>query len=86
MGSSWVLITGASTGFGEQLARRYAGNGHSLILVARQPGGLQQLGDELRQTFRIDVVTEQADLSEVAAAIELDKRLRERGISMIDDR
>jgi uncharacterized protein len=28
---SWVLITGASSGFGEEFARQYAEQGHSLV-------------------------------------------------------
>jgi hypothetical protein len=79
---SWVLIIGASSGFGEQLARQYAGNGHSLILVARRLDGLQKLGDELRHEYRIAVIAEQVDPSDVAAAIQLHERLRERGISI----
>jgi len=34
--ASWVLITGASSGFGEEFARQYAERGHSLVLVARR--------------------------------------------------
>jgi NAD(P)-dependent dehydrogenase (short-subunit alcohol dehydrogenase family) len=34
--NSWVLITGASSGFGEEFARQYAEQGHSLVLVARR--------------------------------------------------
>jgi short-subunit dehydrogenase len=78
--NSWVLITGASTGFGEQLARQYAGKGYSLVLVARGQDPLQKLGDGLRQKYRVDVVAEQLDLSDVAAAIQLHERLRGRGI------
>ncbi len=40
------------------------------------------LGDELRQKYRIDVVAEQVDLSDVAAAIRLHERLVEHGISI----
>jgi short-subunit dehydrogenase len=82
MGRSWVLVTGASSGFGEQLARQYAGKGHSLVLVDRRLDGLQKLGAELRQNYRIDVIVEQVDRSDVAAAIQLHERLGERGISI----
>ena len=34
--ASWVLITGASSGFGEEFARQYAEQGHSLVLIARR--------------------------------------------------
>jgi short-subunit dehydrogenase len=33
---TWVLITGASSGFGEEFARQYAEQGHALVLVARR--------------------------------------------------
>ena len=75
--NSWVLITGASSGFGEEFARQYAGQGHSLVLVARRLDRLQRLAEELRRQFRIDVVVEQVDLSDVAAVLQLHERLRE---------
>src|SRR4030095_10371678 len=79
---SWVLITGASSGFGEEFARQYAGQGHSLVLVARRLERLQALAEALRQQYRVDVVVEQADLSAVAAVIQLHQRLREGGIAI----
>jgi uncharacterized protein len=80
--NSWVLITGASSGFGEEFARQYAEQGHSLVLVARRLDRLQTLAEALRQQYRIDVVVEQVDLSAVAAVIQLHQRLRERGIAI----
>jgi uncharacterized protein len=79
---SWVLITGASSGFGEEFARQYAEQGHSLILVARRLDRLQRLAEALRQQFRVDVIAEQVDLSDVAAVGQLHQRLRERGIAI----
>ncbi len=80
--NSWVLVTGASSGFGEEFARQYAEQGHSLVLVARRLERLQTLAEELRQQHRIDVVAEQVDLSDIAAVIQLHQRLRERGIAI----
>ena len=80
--NSWVLITGASSGFGEEFARQYAEQGHSLVLVARRLERLQALAEALRQQYRVDVVVEQVDLSVVAAVIQLHQRLRERGIAI----
>ena len=80
--SSWVLITGASSGFGEEFARQYAEQGHSLVLVARRLDRLQALAEVLRRRYRSDVVVEQVDLSDIAAVVELHRRLRERGIAV----
>jgi len=79
---SWVLITGASSGFGEEFARQYAEQGHSLVLVARRLDRLQTLAETIRQQHRIEVVVEQVDLSDIAAVIQLHQRLRERGIAI----
>jgi len=79
---SWVLITGASSGFGEEFARQYAEQGHPLVLVARRLDRLQALGGTLRGKYGIDVVVEQVDLSDIAAVIQLHRRLSERGIAI----
>jgi short-subunit dehydrogenase len=81
-GNSWVLITGASSGFGAEFARQYAAQGHPLVLAARRLDRLETLAEELRQQHAIDVLVEQVDLSDVAAVIELHQRLRTRGIAI----
>src|SRR5438876_10190330 len=80
--ASWVLITGASSGFGEEFARQYAEQGHALVLVARRLDRLQALAEALRQQHRVEVVVEQVELSDVAAIVRLQERLRERGIAV----
>lgn len=45
-----VLITGASSGFGEACARKYRGSGYRLILSARRYEKLEQLQKELTDT------------------------------------
>lgn len=79
---SWVLITGASSGFGEEFARQYAEQGHPLVLVARRLERLQALAGSLRQQFRLEVIVEQVDLSDIEAVTQLHQRLRKKGISI----
>jgi hypothetical protein len=42
-----TLITGASGGFGAELARVFARHGHDLVLVARTRGKLEALAEEI---------------------------------------
>jgi short-subunit dehydrogenase len=79
---TWVLITGASSGFGEEFARQYAAQGRPLVLVARRLEKLQALATELRESYRVNVIVEQVDLSSVAAVVQLHQRLRERGVAI----
>ena len=79
---SWALITGASSGFGEEFARQYAEQGHALVLVARRLDRLQALAEGLREQFGIEIAAEQVDLSDISAVIQLHRRLRERGVEI----
>jgi hypothetical protein len=57
------LVTGASSGLGEQFARQLAARGSGLVLVARSADRLAALADELRAGHRVSVTTMPADLS-----------------------
>jgi uncharacterized protein len=58
----WALIVGGSEGIGAAFARKLAGDGFKLVLVARKPEPLEDLADELRETGA-EVRTVSADLS-----------------------
>jgi 3-hydroxy acid dehydrogenase/malonic semialdehyde reductase len=50
-----ALITGATAGFGEASARRFAGAGWKLVLTGRRVGRLQALQEELGKTTGVHV-------------------------------
>jgi short-subunit dehydrogenase len=58
----WALVIGGSEGVGAEFARLLAAGGFKLVLVARKPGPLEELAEELRGTGA-EVRTVSADLS-----------------------
>ncbi|OAY68316.1 11-beta-hydroxysteroid dehydrogenase 1B [Ananas comosus] len=58
-----VLITGASSGIGEQLAYEYAKKGAALVLVARREGSLQEVAERARDLGLPDVLVIPADVA-----------------------
>lgn len=48
--AKYVLITGATSGFGEACARKFAAEGYDLIITGRRADRLNQLTDELKLT------------------------------------
>ncbi len=66
-----ALVTGASSGIGEVLARCFASAGHDVILVARSRYKLQSLAAELEAEHGIKAMPQAVDLSVPGAAQKL---------------
>jgi short-subunit dehydrogenase len=61
--SDFVLLTGASSGIGLELARVFAREGRSLVLVARTGERLKALSVELENSFGVKTEIIEADLA-----------------------
>ena len=77
-----ALITGASSGLGKEFARRLAGRGSHLVLVARRGDLLEQQATALRSEFGVRVTVIARDLEQPGAAAELHGALDAQGISI----
>ena len=74
-----TLITGASSGIGEEFAYRYAAQKHDLILVARTESKLETLAKKLRTEYGVTVTVFPCDLAAPHAGLEVDVLVNNAG-------
>jgi len=77
-----ALITGASSGIGEQFARIHAEQGGDLIIVARGREQLQALKKELEEKYPITVFVVQKDLTQPNAAQAVYEQVQTAGLKV----
>ena len=78
----YTLITGASSGMGEEFAKQLARKGNSLILVARSENKLLAFAEELKTRHAIDVQVINQDLAQLDSAEKVFQACQEKGLEV----
>jgi len=78
---SWALITGASSGIGAEIAASLAKRQYNLILVARREPLLQQLAEEIKQTYSVEVLVQAMDITSAECRQSLKQTLQSKEIT-----
>lgn len=78
-----ALITGASSGIGQELARLFAQDGYNLVLVARSTETLDRLADVFKSNYGTQQITVLSkDLSTEDAAQDIYNQVKANGITI----
>ncbi len=59
----WALVTGASSGIGQEFARQAAANGINVVLLARREERLNEVAAEIRARYDVETRVVAVDLS-----------------------
>ncbi|MEO6198166.1 MAG: SDR family oxidoreductase [Dehalococcoidia bacterium] len=78
-----ALVTGASSGIGEEFARQLAGRGYNLVITARRKDRLDALAKELTHSRNIDVEVIEADLGSPEGVAVVAARIERGDIAML---
>ena len=79
MNRGTALITGASSGIGEALARHFSRNGFDLVITARRRANLDSIAAELSEEVKVEVV-----ICDLAAPSGVDQLINDLGDTRID--
>lgn len=71
-----VLVTGASSGIGRDIAREFAKRNYEIVLVARNVERLEAIKEELKKEYKVNVEYISADLSKRENCIDLYNKVR----------
>ena len=76
-----VLITGASSGIGAEMAKIFAEKGYDLVLVARRKTRLAKLKKEINSDVKIDIIS--MDISSTFNCMELYNQVKNENIDIV---
>lgn len=76
----YALITGATSGFGYEFGKLFAGRGYNLILVARSADRLREVSTDFTRKYMVEVHTIDKDLFKPSAAEEIYHEVNAKGL------
>lgn len=79
----WAVVTGASSGIGDALARELAARGLSIVLVARRAQRLEDLGAALRRDHGVETLSVELDLGREDAVATLVQAVGDRDVGLV---
>ncbi len=62
MKNKWILVTGATSGFGRAIAERFAAEGNNLIITGRRGERLEAIKTDFERKYRVQVVAKTFDV------------------------
>jgi hypothetical protein len=74
-----VVVTGGSEGIGYELARRFAKDGHDVMLVARRAEPLREAAARIRAGLKAEAIAVPADVTAPGAIAAIDAALAAQG-------
>ena len=77
-----ALITGASSGFGYEFAKLFAGDGYNLVLVARSEDKLTELARDVEARYGVSAHVLPRDLSQPNAPDEIYDELQRQSVNV----
>ena len=79
----WAVIAGGSEGIGASFARKIAGQGVNVVLLARKPAPLEEVAQEIRRTTKAQVRSASVDLSAADLKEQLQKVTGDIEVGMV---
>jgi hypothetical protein len=78
-----ALVAGASEGIGAAFATYLAAEGMDLVLIARRPQPLKELGDRLVEKYKVSVICIPCDLSDINAMQQMEEAINGKEINLL---
>ena len=78
----WAVVTGASSGIGQEFARRLAARGMHLVITGRREEALRELADELQTRHGTESMISLGDLAEPGEVAKLWEEIKSREIEV----